>query len=171
MNIHSDKFSDNEPGNDVTKQRNSNTEMKKGEIDKEGLMNIHSDKFSNNEPGNDVTKQRNSNTEMTKGEIEEVTVGKKDMEIEKPRMVREEVTRSQLENRNRETSLGREKKTIRGEEEKIDFFPQWKHSQGVVEEEEEEEEQYMTIDEDGRPYIAVRRKRRNEQEKEGQCRG
>ena len=55
-----------------------------------------------------------------------------------------------------------------GGEEKIDFFPQWKPPQGVVEEEEEEEEQYMTIDEDGRPYIAVRRKLRDKQEKEGQ---
>ena len=88
--------------------------------------------------------------------------------METSRIVREEVTRIQLENRNRETSLGRERKTIMEGEEKIVFFPQWKPPQGVVEEEEEEEEQYMTIDEDGRPYIAVRRKLGDKQEKEGQ---
>ena len=35
-------------------------------------------------------------------------------------------------------------------------------------EENEEEEQYMTVDEDGRPYIAVRRKQGDKQEKEEQ---
>ena len=90
------------------------------------------------------------------------------MDRETLRMVREEVTRIQLENRNRETSLGKERKTIMGGEEKIDFFPQWKPPKGVVEEEEEEEEQHMTIDENGRPYISVRRKLRDKQEKEGQ---
>ena len=34
--------------------------------------------------------------------------------------------------------------------------------------EENEEEQYMTVDEDGRPYIAVRRKQGDKQEKEEQ---
>ena len=35
-------------------------------------------------------------------------------------------------------------------------------------EENEEEEQYMTVDKDGRPYIAVRRKQGDKQEKEEQ---
>ena len=85
------------------------------------------------------------------------------MDLETLRMVREEVTRIQLENRNRETSLGKERKTIMGEEEKIDFFPQWQPPQGVVEE-TEEGEQYMTTGEDGRPYIAVRMRQEDKKE-------
>ena len=54
-----------------------------------------------------------------------------------------------------------------GEEEKIDFFLQWQPPQGVIEE-NEEEEQYMTVDKDGRPYIAVNRKQGVKQEKEEQ---
>ena len=118
MYIHSDKFSDNELENNVTKQQDEII----GLYPKGGLMNIHSDKFSDNELENDVTKQRNPTTEKKKGEIEEVTVGKRNMDRETLRMVREEVTRIQLENRNRETSLGKERKTIMGGEEKIVFF-------------------------------------------------
>ena len=66
--------------------------------DKElGKSVMHSDKFSDKELGNDVMKQRNPTTEKKKGEIEEVI-------------------RIQLENRNRETSLGKERKTIMGGE-------------------------------------------------------
>ena len=50
-----------------------------------------------------------------------------------------------------------------GEEEKIDFFPQWQPLQGVVEE-TEEGEQYMTTGEDGRPYIAVRMRQEDKKE-------
>ena len=81
------------------------------------------------------------------------------------RLVREEVNRIQQENRNREAALGKERKMILGEEKKIDFFPQWKQLQGVVEE-DKEEEQYMTVDENWRLYIAVRRRQRDKQEKE-----
>ena len=50
-----------------------------------------------------------------------------------------------------------------GEEEKTDFFPQWKPPQGGVEE-TKEGEQYMTTGEDGRPYIAVRRRQEDKKE-------
>ena len=126
MNIHSDKFSDNELENEVTKQQDEII----GLYPKRGLMNIHSDKFSDNELENNVMKQRNPKTEKKKGEIEEVTLGKINMERETLRMVREEVTRIQRENGNRETSLGKERKTIMGGEEKIDFFHSGNHRRG-----------------------------------------
>ena len=59
----------------------------------------------------------------------------------------------------------RSKKSAREEEEKIDFFPAWKPAQGVMKN-TEEEEQYMTIGEDGRPYIALRRKGKRTSRKE-----
>ena len=49
-------------------------------------------------------------------------------------------------------------KPVLDEEKKVDFFPKWQPRQGVVEETEEEEE-YLTIGEDGRPYIAFRKKK------------
>ena len=49
------------------------------------------------------------------------------------------------------------RKTVLDEGKKVDFFPQWKPQQGVVEEPEEEEE-YLSIGENGRPYIAFRKK-------------
>ena len=45
-------------------------------------------------------------------------------------------------------------KSAKEKEEKINFFPTWKPAQGVTDN-TEDEEQYMTIGEDGRPYIAV----------------
>ena len=64
--------------------------------------------------------------------------------------------------------IGQEqRKPILDEEEKVDFFPQWKPKQGVVEE-TEEEEGYLSVGEDGRPYIALRKKQeigREEQRK------
>ena len=53
---------------------------------------------------------------------------------------------------------------MKEKEGRIDFFPTWKPAQGVKNN-AEEEEQYMTIGEDGRPYIAVRRKTEEEKEK------
>ena len=44
------------------------------------------------------------------------------------------------------------RKIVQDEGKKVDFFPQWKPQQGVVEEPEEEEE-YLSLGEDGRPYI------------------
>ena len=64
----------------------------------------------------------------------------------------------ELEREERRLKEGKE------EEEKIDFFPTWKQVQGVRND-AEEEEQYMTIGEDGRPYIAVRGKTEEEKEK------
>ena len=55
-------------------------------------------------------------------------------------------------------------KDVKEKEGRIDFFPTWKPAQGVKNN-AEEEEQYMTIGEDGRPYIAVRRKTEEEKEK------
>ena len=64
--------------------------------------------------------------------------------------------------------IGQEqRKPILDEEEKVDFFPQWKSKQGVVEE-TEEEEGYLSVGKDGRPYIALRKKQeigREEQRK------
>ena len=73
------------------------------------------------------------------------------MNNETLRLVREEVTRIHQENKDREALLEKGRKTIREEEEKIDFSPQWKPPQGVIEETEEEEEQNITTGEDGRP--------------------
>ena len=50
-----------------------------------------------------------------------------------------------------------QRKPVLIEEEEIDFFPQWKPQQGVIGETKEEEE-YLVLGEDGRSYIAVRRK-------------
>ena len=50
-----------------------------------------------------------------------------------------------------------QRKPIQEEGKKVDFFPQGKSQQGVVEEMEEEEE-YLAIGEDRRPYITVRKK-------------
>ena len=44
----------------------------------------------------------------------------------------------------------------------------WRTEQRLIEEYEEEEEQYKTIDEDGRPYIAVRMKQGDKQENKEQ---
>ena len=60
-----------------------------------------------------------------------------------------------------------QRKPVLEEGKKVDFFPQGKSQQGVVEETEEEEE-YLARGEDGRPYIAVRKKqeiRRDDQKK------
>ena len=82
----------------------------------------YSDKFSDKGLENDVTKQQNPARKRKKGEIEEITVGKRSMDKETLRLVREEVTRIQQENRNREALLRKGRKTIMGEEEKVDFF-------------------------------------------------
>ena len=55
-------------------------------------------------------------------------------------------------------------KDMKEKEGRIDFFPTWKPVQGVKNN-AEEEEQDMTIGEDGRPYISVRRKTEEEKEK------
>ena len=50
-----------------------------------------------------------------------------------------------------------QRKPILDEGKKVDFFPQWTPQQGVVKE-TEEEEGYLSVGEDGRPYIALRKK-------------
>ena len=56
-------------------------------------MTIYSEKFSDKELGNNVKKLRNAATERRKGEIKEIAVGKRSMNNETLRLVREEVTR------------------------------------------------------------------------------
>ena len=100
MTIYSEKFSDKEIRNNV------------------GKSIIHSDKFSDKGLENYVKKQRNPATERKKGEIEEIAVGKRSMDHETLRLVREEVTRIQQENRDREALLGKGRKKTREEEER-----------------------------------------------------
>ena len=45
------------------------------------------------------------------------------------------------------------RKSVLNERKKVDFSPQWKPQQGVVEETEQKEE-YLSVGEEGRPYIA-----------------
>ena len=113
--------------------------------------------------------------------MEEITVEKRSRDEATLRLEREETARIHQENKDSEALLEKlvktiqrleleaeeRRKTIKKEEKKIDFFPQWKTPQGVIEE-TEEEEQYMTIGEDGRPYIAVRMKQGGKQENEEQ---
>ena len=112
MTIYSDKFSDKELRNDV------------------GKSIIHSDKFSDKGLENDVKKRRNPATERRKGEIEEIAVGKRSMNNETLRLVGEEVTRIQQEKKDHEALVGKGRKRIREEEEKIDFFPSGNHCRG-----------------------------------------
>ena len=63
------------------------------------------------------------------------------------------------------------RRPVLDKEKKIDFYPQWKPQQGVREEEEGEE--YLSVGEDGRPYIKLRRKQtigRNRKKAEEICR-
>ena len=50
-----------------------------------------------------------------------------------------------------------QRKPVLDEGKKVNFFPLWKPQQGVVEEPEDEEE-YLSLREDERPYIALRKK-------------
>ena len=166
VTIHSDKFSDKGLENNV------------------GKSVMHSDKANLKERG--FTEVMSSTLplqlRMEKGEIEK-NAGRREgetielypkeglMSIYSEKFSDKELEKSVMHSdKFSDKELGNDVKKLRNpaterkeEEEKIDFFPQWKPPQGgVVEENEEEEEQYMTIGEDGRPYIAVRIRQRQE---------
>ena len=144
------------------------------------LMVIHSDKCSDKVPGGNRAKISISQSELSKDTLEEIAPIPSNMEVEMLKQWDKERDRADQRNRGLEESLGialqaikrlgeimQAKKSGRAREEQsipvleegkeVDFFQQGKSQQGVVEETEEEEE-YLTIGEDGRPYMAIRKK-------------
>ena len=131
-------------------------EAKKNEIREEGetielypkggLMIMHSDKFSDKETENNVGKLQNLKNERHREEMEEITIERRNKDAETLRRGREEIDRSNQKNKEKEALLEKmlqtiqrlelevkeRRKTTRNEEEKIDFFPQWKPPQGLI---------------------------------------
>ena len=97
---------------------------------------------------------------------EEEIIGIRRKEDDRVRQIIKEHEEEMARSRQRIQELEQEERRLKDVKEKegrINFFPTWKPAQGVKNN-AEEEEQYMTIGEDGRPYIAVRRKPEEEKE-------
>ena len=145
---------------------------------KGGLMVINETKLRDKKAERYVEKMHTRKKEVNQDRLEENLSEQKDKEEETINRRREESDRMRQIIKEHEEGMARDlqrikeleqevrrRKSAREEEEKIDFFPAWKPVQGVMKN-TEEEEQYMTIGEDGRPYIAVRRKQEERKENE-----
>ena len=127
------------------------------------LMVIHSDKLSDRGPENSVEKILPSQSKVFKDSLEEIAtvrrnkdaetlqqmIDRRDRADQKCRelgeslgIVLQAIQRLEAITQEKENCKSREegRKPILDEEKKIDFFPQWKPQQGVIEETEEEEE-------------------------------
>ena len=91
---------------------------------------MHSDKFSDKGLKNKVKKLRNSTKERSEGKMEDIMVEKKSRNNATLRMERKEAARIHQENKDSEALLEKGRKTIRKEEEKVDFFPSGNHRRG-----------------------------------------
>ena len=139
-------------------------------------MVIHSDKFSDKVPESNMEKIFPSQSEVFKDILEEIGPIPRNMHAETLKQRSDERNRTDQKNRELEEWLGIALQAIKRLEARVqgdemgkvreerkkpdldeDFFPQWKPQQGIVEEAVEEEE-YLSVGEDGRPYIALRKK-------------
>ena len=144
---------------------------------KGGLMVINGTKLSDKNAERNVEKVRIQEKEVDQDRLEENVNQRKDKEEEiigrrrkeddKMRQTVKEHEEGMARFQQRIHELEQEERRLNKVKEKegrIYFFPTWKPAQGVKNN-AEEGEQYMTIGEDGRPYIAVRRKTEEEKEK------